>query len=166
MAGTPHPIRRELTADLLGFDGLIENAMDAVSTRDHLQEVASVCAILASNLSRMAAELILWSSPEFKRVRLSDSWSTGSSIMPQKRNPDTEWSRGQKPPLVRFTLVGAHRGLPMANRDLRRITGTPTHPDRFRLVGVLFGCVESMRILPGPDLERSALVRNRRLPCR
>ena len=62
--------------------------MDAVSARDHIQEAVSVASILASNLSRLAAELILWSTKEFSRVKLSDDWSTGSSIMPQKRNPD------------------------------------------------------------------------------
>ena len=164
MAGTPHPIRRELTAELLGFDGLIENAMDAVSTRDHLQEVASVCAIMASNLSRVAAELILWSSPEFKRVRLSDSWSTGSSIMPQKRNPDAaELIRGKTGRVfgALHSLLVLTKGLPMAyNRDLQE--------DRHAIfdsiqtvtasVSVLVGCIGSMRILSGPDLEGDPLL--------
>jgi argininosuccinate lyase len=96
MAGTPHPIDRMLSAELLGFEGVMENAMDAVSARDHMQEVVSVTAILASHLSRLATELILWSSKEFSRIRLSDDWSTGSSIMPQKRNPDAaELIRGK-----------------------------------------------------------------------
>lgn len=164
MAGTPHPIDRMLTAEFLNFDGLIENAMDAVATRDHLQEVASVCAILASNLSRLAAELILWSSPEFKRVRLSDAWSTGSSIMPQKRNPDAaELVRGKTGRVygALHSLLTLTKGLPMAyNRDLQE--------DRHAIfdaiqtvsssVSVMVGCIHSMRILPGPDLVGDPLL--------
>ena len=96
MAGTPHPIDRNITSELLGFSEPSPNAMDAVSARDHLQESVAACAILANHLSRLAAELILWSSTEFKRVSLSDDLSTGSSIKPQKRNPDAaELIRGK-----------------------------------------------------------------------
>lgn len=164
MAGTPHPIRREITAELLGFDGLIENAMDAVSTRDHLQEVASVCAILASNLSRLAAELILWSSTEFKRVRLSDAWSTGSSIMPQKRNPDAaELVRGKTGRVfgALHNLLVMTKGLPMAyNRDLQEDRNAifDAVQSTSACVSVMVGCIGSMQILPGPNLEGDALL--------
>jgi argininosuccinate lyase len=96
MAGTPHPIQRHRTASLLGFSGPVENAMDAVAARDHQCEAASVCAIAMSHLSRMAEELVLWSSDEFAFIRMGDGYATGSSIMPQKRNPDAaELVRGK-----------------------------------------------------------------------
>ena len=123
MAGTPHPIDRSLSADLLGFEGIMENAMDAVSARDHMQEVICASSILASHLSRLSSELILWSSKEFSRVRLSDDWSTGSSIMPQKRNPDAaELIRGKTARVYGslMHILTLTKGLPMAyNRDLQ-----------------------------------------------
>lgn len=159
MAGTPHPIDRLRTAELLNFNGVMENAMDAVSARDHMQEMVSHCAILASHLSRLSAELILWSSKEFSRVRLSDDFSTGSSIMPQKRNPDAaELIRGKTARVYGSLhhLMTLTKGLPMAyNRDLQE--------DRHALfdavnttiasVRVMTGCIESMTVLPGPDLQ-------------
>jgi argininosuccinate lyase len=164
MAGTPHPIDRLHSAQLLEFDGLIENAMDAVAARDHLQEVAAAAAILASNLSRLSAELILWSSPEFSRIRLSDDWSTGSSIMPQKRNPDAaELIRGKTGRVFGAlnSLLTLTKGLPMAyNRDLQE--------DRYAIfdalqtscacVSVMQGCISSMDILAGPNLEGDPLL--------
>ncbi len=123
MAGTPHPIDRHRTAELLGFSGLVENAMDAVAARDHLQEVVSVCAICMTHLSRMAEELVLWSSPAFGLVRLSDAFTTGSSIMPQKRNPDAaELVRGKAGRVYGdlVALLTMVKGLPLAyNRDLQ-----------------------------------------------
>jgi len=88
LAGTGFPIKRERTAALLGFDGIIENTMDAVSARDFIVEAISCFANVMLNASRLAEELILWSSAEFKFVRLPDTLTSGSSIMPQKRNPD------------------------------------------------------------------------------
>ncbi|MEJ2085193.1 MAG: argininosuccinate lyase [Acidobacteriota bacterium] len=96
LAGTSHPINRQRAAELLGFSSVVPNAMDAVAARDHVQEVAAVCAILMTHLSRMATELVLWSSQEFRFVRLDEALSTGSSILPQKRNPDSaELVRGK-----------------------------------------------------------------------
>lgn len=123
MAGTPHPIRRESTAEILGFSGLVENAMDAVSARDHQQEVAAACAICVGHLSRMAEELVIWSAAEFRFVRMGEAYATGSSIMPQKRNPDAaELIRG-KPARVfgdLTALLTLTKGLPLAyNRDLQ-----------------------------------------------
>lgn len=123
MAGTPHPIDRARTAELLGFAGVVENAMDAVAARDHVQEVAAGCAIAMTHLSRMAAELVLFSSREFSLVRLGEGFATGSSIMPQKRNPDgAELVRGKTGRVYGDlqALLTMVKGLPMAyNRDLQ-----------------------------------------------
>ena len=123
MAGTPHPIDRARTAELLGFSGVLDNAMDAVSCRDHLLEVVSVCAIAMTHLSRMAEELVLWSSREFDLVRLGDGYTTGSSIMPNKRNPDAaELVRGKTGRVVGDlqALLTMVKGLPLAyDRDLQ-----------------------------------------------
>jgi argininosuccinate lyase len=123
MAGTPHPIDRQRTAELLGFSELMENAMDGVAARDHLQEVVSMCAICMTHLSRMAEELVLWSSPGFGLVRIDDAFTTGSSIMPQKRNPDAaELVRGKAGRVYGdlMALLTMVKGLPLAyNRDLQ-----------------------------------------------
>ncbi len=123
LAGTPHPIDREQTAAALGFAGVVENAMDAVAARDHEQEVAAACAICMAHLSRMAEELVLWSSAEFAFVALGAAHVTGSSIMPQKRNPDAaELVRGKAARVFGDlqTLLVLVKGLPLAyNRDLQ-----------------------------------------------
>ena len=164
MAGTPHPINRALSAELLHFDSVMENAMDAVSARDHMQETVSAIAILGSHLSRLSAELILWSSKEFSRVRLSDDWSTGSSIMPQKRNPDAaELIRGKTGRVygALMQLLTLTKGLPMAyNRDLqedRSALFDAVHTS-IACVRVMKGCMSSLSILPGPNLEGDLLL--------
>ncbi len=123
LAGTPHPIDRRRTAELLGFAGVVENALDAVAARDHVQEVGAACAIAMTHFSRMAAELVLWSTEEFRFVRLADEFTTGSSIMPQKRNPDAvELVRGKAGRVLGdlMTLLTLVKGLPLAyNRDLQ-----------------------------------------------
>ena len=88
LAGTSFPIDREMTAKELGFDRPMANSLDAVSDRDFALEFLSVASISAVHLSRLAEELVIWSSAQFRFVRMSDSFSTGSSIMPQKKNPD------------------------------------------------------------------------------
>ena len=99
LAGTTFPIDRELTADLLDFKGIYHNSLDAVSDRDFILEFLSNSSILIMHLSRLCEELINWCSYEYGFVSLSDTFSTGSSIMPQKKNPDMaelipgqEWS--------------------------------------------------------------------------
>lgn len=145
LAGTPHPIDRKLTARLLGFSGVVPNAMDAVSARDHQMEAAAVCAIVMVHLSRMAEELVLWSTPEFGLVRLSDDFSTGSSIMPQKRNPDAaELVRGKSGRVIGDlqALLVMVKGLPLAyNRDLQE--------DRDALFDSLRTTVDCVRIMAG-----------------
>ncbi|MEE8368592.1 MAG: argininosuccinate lyase [Thermoanaerobaculia bacterium] len=123
MAGTTLPIDREFTANSLGFVGPVENALDAVAARDHELEVMATCAISMTHLSRMAEEIVLWSSAEFDFVEVGEGYSTGSSIMPQKRNPDAaELIRG-KASRVQGNLssaLGLVKGLPLAyNRDLQ-----------------------------------------------
>ena len=88
LAGTSFPIDREMTAQALGFDRPMANSLDAVSDRDFALDFLASAAICALHLSRLAEELVIWSTAQFRFVRLSDRWSTGSSIMPQKRNPD------------------------------------------------------------------------------
>jgi argininosuccinate lyase len=88
LAGTTYPIDRKITAKLLGFDRICDNSLDAVSDRDFAIEFLSSASILMMHLSRFSEELIIWSSSQFDFVELSDSYSTGSSIMPQKKNPD------------------------------------------------------------------------------
>lgn len=96
LAGTSFPIDRAYTAKLLGFDAPAENSLDAVSDRDFAIEFVSAAALLMTHLSRMAEELVLWSSAQFAFVELSDAYCTGSSIMPQKKNPDVpELVRGK-----------------------------------------------------------------------
>ena len=125
-ASTGFDIDRKRTAELLAFDGLVENSMDAVSTRDFLLEALSSSAILMVNASRLAEELILWSTSEFGYVELDDLFTSTSSIMPQKKNPDTaELVRG-KTGTVFGSLVAAlaiNKALPMSyNRDLQEAT--------------------------------------------
>ena len=88
LAGTSFPIDRDMTAKALGFDGPMANSLDATSDRDFALEFLASSSICAMHLSRLAEELVIWSSAQFRFVKMSDKWSTGSSIMPQKRNPD------------------------------------------------------------------------------
>ncbi len=88
LAGTSFPIDRDMTAQALGFDGPMANSLDAVADRDFALEFLASASICAMHLSRLAEELVIWSSAQFRFVKMSDKWSTGSSIMPQKRNPD------------------------------------------------------------------------------
>ncbi len=96
LAGTSFPIDRDATAHALGFTRPMRNSMDAISARDFALEYLAACVVLATNLSRLAGELVQWSTPAFGFVKLSDAFTTGSSIMPQKRNPDAaELIRGK-----------------------------------------------------------------------
>jgi len=121
LAGTPHNIDREMTAKLLGFDSVSLNCLDTVSDRDFALEILFNVSTLMMHISRLAEEIILWSSYEFRFVELSDAYSTGSSIMPQKKNPDVpELLRG-KTGRVYGNLMGlltVMKGLPLAyNKD-------------------------------------------------
>jgi argininosuccinate lyase len=96
LAGTSYPIRREYVAELLGFDGVCENSLDAVSDRDFAIEFTAVASLIMMHLSRLSEELIIWISPPFGFIDIADRFCTGSSIMPQKKNPDVpELARGK-----------------------------------------------------------------------
>src|SRR5690606_9853609 len=96
LAGTSYPINRERTAELLGFDAPTNNSLDSVSDRDFAIEFCSFAALLMTHLSRASEEIILWSSAQFDFIDLPDRFCTGSSIMPQKKNPDVpELVRGK-----------------------------------------------------------------------
>ncbi len=96
LAGSTYNIDREYTAELLGFKKPVDNFLDGVSDRDYIIELISKFSIIMMHLSRLSEELILWSSSEFKFIQIGDAYSTGSSIMPQKKNPDgAELIRGK-----------------------------------------------------------------------
>lgn len=123
LAGTTHYIDREYTAKELGFSKPIDNFLDGVSDRDYLLELMSAFSILMMHLSRLSEELILWSSQEFKFIEIDDSYSTGSSIMPQKKNPDAaELIRGKTGRVYGdlMSLLTTMKGLPLAyNKDMQ-----------------------------------------------
>jgi argininosuccinate lyase len=121
LAGTTFPVDRNYTADLLGFDAPAANSLDAVSDRDFAMEFISVAAIIMVHLSRMSEELIIWSSAQFAFIDISDTYCTGSSIMPQKKNPDVaELTRGKSGRVIGnlMALFMIMKGQPLAyNRD-------------------------------------------------
>ena len=121
LAGTPHPIDRSITCELLGFDQICENSLDAVSDRDFAIEYSAAASLLMVHLSRMCEELVLWTSAAFGLVELPDAFCTGSSIMPQKKNPDiAELVRGKSGRVIGSlqALLVLMKGQPLAyNRD-------------------------------------------------
>lgn len=123
LAGTTYPIDRDFTADRLGFDCAMVNSLDGVSDRDFCIELASAISIIMMHLSRFSEEIILWCSWEFKFIELDDAFATGSSIMPQKKNPDiTELIRGKTARAYGDlqTLLTMMKGLPLAyNKDMQ-----------------------------------------------
>ena len=123
LATTTYPIDRESVAEALGFDGVMQNSIDGVSDRDFCLESASTLAILMTHMSRFSEEIILWCSSEFGFIELDDAFSTGSSIMPQKKNPDiAELVRGKCGRVYGslITLLTVMKGLPLAyNKDMQ-----------------------------------------------
>lgn len=117
LAGTSFPIDRQLTSKLLGFDRPMANSLDAVSDRDFALEYLSALSIMSIHLSRMAEEIVIWCSPPFSFIQLSDAYTTGSSIMPQKRNPDAAELVRAKVGRISGALTGlltVMKGLPLA----------------------------------------------------
>jgi argininosuccinate lyase len=123
LAGTVLPIDRKFVAKQLGFSGVCENSMDAVSDRDFAIEFVAACAQIMMHLSRLSEELVIWSSSEFGFITISDAFTTGSSIMPQKKNPDVaELTRGKTGRVYGnlMALLTLMKGLPLAyNRDMQ-----------------------------------------------
>ncbi len=152
LAGTTYPLDRQMTASELGFSSVIPNSLDAVSDRDFLLDLDYACAVSCMHLSRLCEELVLWSTSEFGFVELSDAFSTGSSIMPQKKNPDfAELIRGKTGRVV-GDLVGllvTMKALPLAyNKDLQEdkegaIDAAKTLEDCLQCAA---GMVETMQI--------------------
>ena len=123
LAGTTYPLDREYVAGLLGLSGVSDNSLDGVSDRDYVLELLSVLSIVMVHLSRFAEEIIMWCSWEFKFIELDDAFSTGSSIMPQKKNPDiAELVRGKSGRVFGdlMTLLTVMKGIPLAyNKDMQ-----------------------------------------------
>lgn len=123
LAGTTFPINRERSAELLGFDTVYPNSMDAVSDRDFIVEFLSIGSLIMTHMSRLSEELVIWSSQEFRFIELDDSFCTGSSIMPQKKNPDVPELLRAKTGRVYgnlMSLLTVLKGLPLAyNKDMQ-----------------------------------------------
>lgn len=123
LAGTTYPLDREMTAQLLGFDGPTLNSMDSVSDRDYLIELLAALSTIAMHLSRFSEEIIIWNSNEYRFVEMDDSYSTGSSIMPQKKNPDiAELIRGKAGRVygALMSMLTVMKGIPLAyDKDLQ-----------------------------------------------
>jgi argininosuccinate lyase len=152
LAGTTFPIDRHYTAELLGFGGVYANSLDGVSDRDFAIEFACASSLILMHLSRLSEEVILWSSEEFSFVTLKDSCSTGSSIMPQKKNPDVpELVRGKAGRVFGHLhgLLVLMKGLPLAyNKDLQE-----DKEAIFDCVETTDACLEAMAILFEEGLE-------------
>lgn len=123
LAGTTYPLDREYTAELLGFTGATRNSMDSVSDRDYLIELLSAMSTIMMHLSRFSEEIIIWNTNEYRFVEIDDAYSTGSSIMPQKKNPDiAELVRGKTGRVygALISLLTTMKGLPLAyNKDMQ-----------------------------------------------
>lgn len=152
LAGTTFPIDRHYTAELLQFDGVYANSLDGVSDRDFAIEFACASSLIMVHLSRLSEEVILWSSEEFSFVKLKDSCATGSSIMPQKKNPDVpELVRGKTGRVCGHLqgLLMLMKGLPLAyNKDLQE-----DKEALFDTVKTVKACLEAMTILFQEGLE-------------
>ena len=146
LAGTTFDIDRTRTTELLGFDHAIPNSMDAVSDRDYLLDLDYACAVSMMHLSRLSEEVVLWSTTEFGFVTLSDSYSTGSSIMPQKKNPDfAELTRGKTGHVYGdlMALLTTMKSLPLAyNKDLQECKEGAV--DACRTLGDCMVCMAGM----------------------
>ena len=163
LAGTTYPLDRQMTAGELGFASVIPNSLDAVSDRDFLLDLDYACAVSCMHLSRLCEELVLWSTSEFGFIELSDAFSTGSSIMPQKKNPDfAELIRGKTGRVVGnlVSLLVTMKALPLAyNKDLQEdkygvIDSTKTLEDCLQCAA---GMIETMSIKPENMLKQAKL---------
>lgn len=163
LAGTTYPLDRQMTAGELGFASVIPNSLDAVSDRDFLLDLDYACAVSCMHLSRLCEELVLWSTSEFGFIELSDAFSTGSSIMPQKKNPDfAELIRGKTGRVIGnlVSLLVTMKALPLAyNKDLQEdkygaIDSAKTLEDCLQCAA---GMIETMSIKPENMLKQAKL---------
>ena len=161
LAGTTYPLDRETTTIELDFRTTIPNSLDAVSDRDYLLDLEYACAVSMMHLSRLCEEIILWSSTEFGFITLSDAWSTGSSIMPQKKNPDfAELTRGKMGRVVGdlVALLITCKGLPLAyNKDLQECKPGAVDAAQTLLecYMVMIGMLSTMEIHPDTMLDQA-----------
>ncbi|WP_455137861.1 argininosuccinate lyase [Thermophilibacter sp.] len=152
LAGTTYPLDRRRTTELLGFSRTIPNSLDAVSDRDYLLDLEYACAVSMMHLSRLCEEIVLWSSTEFGFITLSDSYSTGSSIMPQKKNPDfAELTRGKTGRVYGdlMALLTTMKSLPLAyNKDLQECKEGPLDAARTLsdCMEIAAGMIETMTV--------------------
>lgn len=163
LAGTPYPVDRARVAKELGFDALSENSMDAVSDRDSLVEFCANCSLVMAHLSRLSEELVLWSSQEFGFIEIGDAFTTGSSIMPQKKNPDVaELVRGKTGRVYGdlVALLTLIKGLPLTyNRDLQEDKEPVFHAsDTVQLCLAVYAAM-----IPSISVRREAVARALRL---
>ncbi|NOQ19553.1 MAG: argininosuccinate lyase [Desulfobacterales bacterium] len=157
LAGTPHPIDRKYTAELLGFEKVSANSVDSVSDRDFIIEFLSAAGICMMHLSRLSEELIIWSSAEFSFIELPDAFATGSSIMPQKKNPDVaELIRGKSGRVFGnlMAMLTLMKSLPLSyNRDMQE--------DKtllFDATDILTACVEIyIQLLPNIKINKTIM---------
>ena len=144
LAGTTYPLDRSYTAELLGFDGPTLNSMDSVADRDYLIELLAALSTISMHLSRFCEEIIIWNTNEYRFVEIDDSYSTGSSIMPQKKNPDiAELIRGKTGRVygALLSLLTTMKGLPLAyNKDMQEDKELT-----FDAIDTVKGCVELFR---------------------
>ena len=157
LAGTPHPIDRKYLARLLGYAEVTRNSMDTVSDRDALIEFCSATAIIMMHMSRLCEELVIWASPEFQFISISDAFCTGSSIMPQKKNPDVaELVRGKTGRVYGnlMSLLTLMKGLPLTyNRDLQE-----DKPALFDTVDTVTACLDIIaRMIPQISFNRDRM---------
>ncbi len=153
LAGVPYPIDRASVAEELGFGGVTANSIDAVSDRDFVVDFVHACALSMVHVSRLAEELVLWSSAEFAFIRLPDAFATGSSIMPQKRNPDVaELARGRTGRAIGalVAVLTMLKGLPLSyNRDMQE-----DKPALFETEATLLSTLEVLAaMLPGIEVD-------------
>ncbi|MBT8216719.1 MAG: argininosuccinate lyase, partial [Acidimicrobiia bacterium] len=160
-AGTSLPIDPAITAAALGFDRTFENSIDAVGSRDLVAEYAFCCAQAMTHLSRLAEEIVLWSTSEFGWITLDDAYATGSSALPHKKNPDiAELTRGKAAAVAGdlATLLGIQKGTPLAyNRDLQEDKRAVFHADDTLAAALpaIGGLLSTAAFHPPPPDERT-----------
>jgi len=160
LAGTTYPLDREYTAELLGFDCATRNSMDSVSDRDYLIEFLSDLSLIMMHLSRLSEEIIIWNSNEYGFVELDDAYSTGSSIMPQKKNPDiAELTRGKCGRVYGdlMTLLTVMKGIPLAyDKDIQE-----DKEAAFDAIDTVHGCIRLMSgMLSTMKIDRAVMERS------